>query len=316
MQHLTFSNNDEMPALGLGTWKSEPKEVYRAVKTAIKTGYRHIDCAFIYGNEKEVGQAIKDCIQEGIVSREELWITSKLWNNSHASNAVVPAIKKTLKDLQLKYLDLYLIHWPVALQANSLYAEKASDFMPLKFIPLEQTWQGMQDAKEQGLAKHIGVSNFGIQNLTKLIESAKIKPEMNQVELHPYLQQDELVSFCHDNDIHLTAYSPLGSGDRPDSLKRADETKLLDDPIIAKIAKQKEATPAQVLISWSLHRGIAVIPKSVNAGRIQENFEAKDIQLTDEEMQQIKEVNKDFRYVDGSFWVVDGGPYTIDDIWK
>ena len=218
MKTLTFKNNDKMPALGLGTWLSEPGEVYDAVKTAIKEGYRHIDCASIYGNEKEVGQALKECMSDGTVTRSEMWITSKLWSNMHAKEDVVPAIKQSLKDLQLDYLDLYLIHWAVALKKNSMYPQSANNLVSLNEIPLTETWEGMEVAKNEGLTKHIGVSNFGKNNLNKLIVNAKLKPEMNQVECHPYFQQEDLFAFCKQHEIHLTAYSPLGSFGRPDTL--------------------------------------------------------------------------------------------------
>lgn len=165
MTALKFRNNDEMPILGLGTFRSEPNEVYNAVLSAIKIGYRHIDCAAAYGNEKEVGNAIAEAIKQGLVTREDLWVTSKLWNASHGVENVIPALNQTLEDLQLDYLDLYLIHWPVALKKGTEMPEKASDFIPLSEVPLTNTWKGMEAALEQGLTKHIGVSNFNESQL-------------------------------------------------------------------------------------------------------------------------------------------------------
>lgn len=315
MRTLVFKNKDEMPAFGLGTWKSEPGEVYDAVKTAIKEGYRHIDCAAIYGNEKEIGKALSDCISEGLVSREDLWITSKLWNTAHLPQDVLPALKQTLNDLQLGDLDLYLIHWPVALKPGVGFPQSSDDFLSPEEAPISATWKEMEKAVNQGLVKHIGVSNFGIKRLEELLANSVIKPEMNQVEAHPYFQQDELFEFCRSKGIHLTAYSPLGSPDRPEGMKAANEPSLLSNPVIVKIAEEKGCSPGQILISWALQRGMSVIPKSVNPGRIAENLKAESIELSGADMDRIRELDKGFRYVTGEFWVSEGGPYTIEDIW-
>ena len=316
MKAHIFKNKDSMPALGLGTWKSAPGDVYKAVKIAIKTGYRHIDCAPVYGNEKEVGKAISECIAEGMVKRTDLWITSKLWNNQHARTDVVPALKQTLSDLNTTYLDLFLIHWPIALKKNIMFPQSGKDMISLKEIPLTETWKGMEEAVDAGLARHIGVSNFGINNLTTILNSARIRPEVNQVECHPYLQQDELFAFCNTNSVFLTAYSPLGSPDRPDGIKAKNEPLLLQDKIINEIANTRKASTAQILISWALQRGTSVIPKSVHAGRIAENLKAEEIRLSENEMEQISKLDKSYRYVSGSFWVFEGGPYTLEDVWR
>lgn len=314
MKTIEF-NNGHMPILGLGTWKSAPGDVYKAVKEAIKIGYRHIDCAAIYGNEKEVGLAIQEAIGENIVTREELWITSKLWNNNHGEENVIPALKKTLEDLQLDYLDLYLIHWPVAQRNDVVGASKAEDFIALADLPITNTWKGMEKAVELGLSKNIGVSNFSLKKLKDLVSKSLIKPALNQVELHPYLQQNSLVEYCHSNNIGIMAYSPLGSSDRPQGLKAKDEPVLLEDKHISSIANKLNVSPAQVIIAWNIQRGVSVIPKSVNPGRLKQNFDASDIQLSDADMSLIKSINKDRRYVDGKFWEVENGPYTVDNLW-
>lgn len=233
----------------------------------------------------------------------------------HGENNVVPALKKTLSDLQLDYLDLYLIHWPVAQKKLFVGANKAQHFLSLEEQPIADTWKGMEKAVELGLTKCIGVSNFSVKKLKDLVANSSIKPVLNQVELHPYFQQDELVDYCHSNNIHVMAYSPLGSSDRPEGLKAKDEPILLEDKAIGDLAKNINASVAQTIIAWNIHRGISVIPKSVNAGRLKQNFEAAEVKLSESDMKVIKEVNKNRRYVDGKFWVVPDGPYTIKNLW-
>ncbi|SDN11600.1 aldo/keto reductase [Kriegella aquimaris] len=311
MTTLKFRNNDEMPILGLGTFRSEPNEVYNAVLSAIKIGYRHIDCAAAYGNEKEVGNAIAEAIKQDLVTREDLWVTSKLWNSSHGEENVVPALNQTLEDLQLDYLDLYLVHWPVALKKGTEMPEKASDFIPLSEVPLTNTWKGMEAALEQGLAKHIGVSNFNENQLKAIMATAAHQPEMNQVEMHPFLQQEALKSFCVQNDILLTAYAPLGSlGDENTTLR------LLENDTIINIADSRSMSPAQVALAYTMQRGIAVIPKSINEARLLQNLETLNHTLTEEDIALLRDLDKGHRFIDGKFWEVENGPYTADSIWN
>jgi alcohol dehydrogenase (NADP+) len=315
MQTLSFNSDDAMPILGLGTWKSAPGEVYDAVKVALEAGYRHIDCAPIYGNEPEVGRGLTESFEAGVASREDVWITSKLWNDAHAPEDVRPALRQTLSDLQIDTIDLFLIHWPVALKKGTQLPQSPSDFVSLDEVPITETWAAMEELVDDGLTRHIGVSNFNIPKLQTLLDTADHPPEMNQIELHPYLQQTDMVEFARENDVHLTAYSPLGSKDRPAGMKSDDEPILLDDPTIAEIADAHDATPAQVLIRWAIHRGTAVIPKSVDAGRIKENLAAADVHLTDADMEQIATLDRQRRYVDGEFWAMEGSPYTLEQIW-
>lgn len=304
-----------MPLLGLGTWKSAPGEVYAAVREAINLGYRHIDCALIYGNEVEIGKAIRDAIDAGQVSRSQLWITSKLWSSSHGRDNVEAAIKTSLRDLGLSYLDLYLIHWPVPIRSGVLFPAGAEDFVSPSEIPIRSTWEGMEAAVDAGLTRHIGVSNFSISKLSDLLDHCRIRPAVNQVELHPLLQQPQLLDFCREQGIHVTAYSPLGSLDRPAFVKSADAPVLLDNPIIRSIAAGRGCTAAQVLIAWHLQRGISTIPKSVNPVRLRENLAAAEIELSQHDLDQIAALDQNVRLVDGSFWVMEGGPWTLASLW-
>jgi len=315
MKMLQFTNGDSMPILGLGTWQANPGDVYKAVQEALNNGYRHIDCAAIYGNEAEVGEAIADSIQEGVVSRDELWVTSKLWNNAHAPHDVQPTLEKTLADLQLESLDLYLIHWPVMIKRELLYQNSGHDMVSLDEIPISETWSVMEAMVDKGLCKHIGVSNFSTAKLEALIKTARVPLEMNQIELHPYLQQPKMIEFCSSRNIHLTAFAPLGSANRPDRLKVENEPVLIEDPVVRSIAEKHDATPAQILISWSMHRNVAVIPKSIHADRIKQNYEATALSLSVSDLAELTALDKHRRYVSGTFWTMEGSPYTIENLW-
>lgn len=303
-----------MPALGLGTWKSEADEAYRAVRAAIEVGYRHIDCAAIYQNEQEVGRALRDALQAGDAAREELWITSKLWNDSHAPEHVRPALETSLRKLQLDYLDLYLIHWPVALRKGVALPSGPEDFIPLSQISLESTWEAMLKASESDLAREVGVSNFSTGMIEKVSDATGQRPAVNQVELHPYLQQDVLLTACKELGVGVTAYSPLGSPDSATMMGRHDDVLLTKHPIIQQIADAHEATPGQVLIAWALARGTSVIPKSVNPRRIAENWAARDLELTAADMTAIAALDRHHRKVDGSFWFL-GETYSPKTLW-
>lgn len=311
MKKLEFRNGDVLPSLGLGTWLSKKNEVYNAVLEAIRIGYRHIDCAYIYGNEAEIGQALHDAMKAGLVKREELFVTSKVWNSDHAPERVEVSVRRSLKDLQLDYLDLFLIHWPVAFKTGHEQAKDASDLFTMKEMPVSVTWQAMEKMKELGLTKHIGVSNFNIPKLKKLVEEANTKPEVNQVELHPYLQQTELVGFCQQNEILLTAYSPLGSRHLVQS-----EAGLTREKLIVEIAEKHACTPAQVLLAWGMQRGVAVIPKSVNPDRILENYKSLDVELDAEDVNRISSLERNLRMAEGIFCVMPGGDYTLKNMWE
>lgn len=301
--------------LGLGTWKSAKGEIYQTVRKAIEIGYRHFDCAFIYGNEKEIGQAISDAMDNKEVTRDELWITSKLWNNRHKKADVQPSIEITLESLKLEYLDLYLIHWPVALKYEVNYPQNGSEMVDLKYIPLTETWEGMIALKDKQLTKHIGVSNFSIKKINQLIADTGICPEALQLELHPFLQQNKIIDFAKSNNIVITGFCPLGSADRPANRITDGEPKLFENKTILDIAKDKGISPAQVMLAWAVNRGTSVIPKSVNTHRLKENLEAANIELSASEMQKINDLDQHYRYIKGDFWCLEGSGYTLDNLW-
>jgi alcohol dehydrogenase (NADP+) len=316
MKSITFSNGDQLPIIGLGTWKSKPGEVYQAVLWAIEAGYRHIDCAAIYDNEKEVGNALDKAFKDGLVKREDLFITSKLWNSNHRLDDVIPALKKTLNDLKLDYLNLYLIHWPVSFKKGIGFAQTREEFFTYGDVPLAQTWEGMEEAKKMGLTKHIGVSNFNIAKLEEIIKSGQVAPEMLQIELHPFLPQNKLVNFCKSKGILLTAYSPLGSGDRAASSKKTNEPSLLENETVKELAAKHGVSSAQILISYSVHRDIAVIPKSVNQERIDQNLAAIEVNLDESDMDKLANIGTAYRFIDGSFFTGAQSPYKLTDLWE
>jgi aldehyde reductase len=293
---LLLNNGTEVPIFGLGTWKSKPGEVTQAVKDAIDAGYRHIDGALIYQNESEVGAGIRAKIEDGTVKREELFVVSKLWNTFHRPDLVEPAIRTTLFDLGLDYVDLYLIHWPTAWKEEGELAPKdESGKLLYSDADFVDTWKAMEELVGKGLAKSIGVSNFNSQQLERLLDSAKIVPAANQIECHPYLNQRKLIEFCKSQTIAVTAYSPFGSPDRP--WAKPDDPKLLDDPKLVEIGKKYSKSSAQVILRWMVQRDVIVIPKSVNKGRITENFNIFDFDLTPEDMEAIYQMNRDWRAV-------------------
>ena len=302
MKILKFENGDTMHAIGLGTWKASGNEVKKAVKEALYAGYRHIDTAAAYGNEEAIGEALAEVFAEGKIFREDVFITSKLWNDSHAEGQVIPAIMESLKKLKIDYLDLYLIHWPVAFRNGIDSPKKPADYLTLEEAPIITTWTQMETAKESGYARHIGVSNFSDTKLKDLVSKAKIKPEMNQIELHPLLQQNELLSYCKAENINVTAYSPLGSGDRSDNMKGKDEPNLLEIKTIKEIARKHNASEGQVLINWHTQRGTAAIPKSTSKEHIAENFKAASLELDKDDMKKIAGLDEHYRFITGKFF--------------
>ncbi|TPX58440.1 hypothetical protein PhCBS80983_g03153 [Powellomyces hirtus] len=293
---IKLNTGAHMPQVGLGTWQSEPGEVGQAVTAAIEAGYTHIDGAMCYQNEKEVGAALKKLFKDGKIKRENLFYTSKLWNTFHRVDKVAEGFNTTLSDLGLDYLDLFLVHWPYSFQpGETLFPKDANDKIILDSTDIVETWKEMEKLVDAGKVKAIGVSNFDINALKHLLANCRIRPAVNQVELHPYLPQPALVNFCKKEGIAVTAYSPLGSGGEPSLIK--DET-------ITKIANAHGKDAGQILISWAVQRGTIVIPKSVKPSRIQSNLQI--IKLSDEEMKEISSIKTRKRFVDcKSFWSLD-----------
>ena len=315
MHTLALHDGTPFPAFGLGTWLSDKGLVHRAVREAIALGYRHIDAAWIYMNEAEVGQGIRDAIAAGDVDREDLWVTTKLWNDMHAPQDVQPALEASLANLGLDYVDLYLMHWPVAHPKGVLRPKTGAEFLVPADCPIEATWAAMAELPASGKAHQVGVSNFSIAKVDRITEAVGLRPAVNQVELHPYNAQVELVTAMKERGVVVTAYSPLGSSGRPDTMRRDDERRILDEPALRAIADAHECSPAQVLIAWAIARGTAVIPKSTTPTRVRENYEATTIDLTTDEVQALEGLDRAERYVTGDFWCLEGSPHTLESLW-
>ncbi|MGA9466309.1 MAG: aldo/keto reductase [Exiguobacterium marinum] len=264
MEWTTLNNTVNMPMLGLGVYKVEDGAVtVDTVKTALDADYRLIDTAAIYQNEESVGQALR----EAGVPREEVFVTTKLWNEFHGFDEALQAFQDSLDRLGLEYVDLFLIHWP----------------MP-RFGKFVETYKALEQLYEEGRVRAIGVSNFEIEHLEQIIQSCSIVPAVNQVEIHPYLSQKDLIAFCKRYDIQIQAWSPLMKG-----------REALEDDTIVEIANRHGKSPAQVILRWHLQNGVAVIPKSVTPSRIKENIQVFDFTLTNEEMAAIDALNRDER---------------------
>ncbi len=286
-----------MPQLGLGTWQADPGVVGNAVRYALSEAqYTHLDCAAIYGNEKEIGESLHQIFSDSPTRRESVFITSKLWNTQHHPHMVAQACRQTLSDLQLDYLDLYLMHWGVAFDPT-----KGTD-RPLDpqgraltdYIPLADTWSAMEKLVTEGLVRSIGVANFPAMLLLDLLSHASISPEVNQIELHPYLAQKELLTFCNEHDVAVTAYSPLGA---PGGAGKQFESILLD-PTILQLSRKYQKSAAQIVLRWGIQRGTAVIPKSVTPERITENSKVFDFELSLADMETISKLDRNQRIVD------------------
>ncbi|XP_046559656.1 aldose reductase-related protein 2-like [Haliotis rubra] len=294
---VTLPGGAKIPSVGCGTWtvwEAPPGAVCEAVKAAIAEGYRHIDCAWAYANEHEVGEGIEAKIKDGTVARGDLFVTTKLWDTAHRRGAVTEQLKKALVNLKLDYLDLYLIHWPTSLkEGDENFPQDENGKHIFAFHDLLDTWKGMEDAVDAGLAKNIGISNFNSQQVQRVIDGARIKPCNIQIEVNPFFSNVKLIDFCRERGLTVTAYAPFGNPNRP--WKKSDDPLLFEQPILKEIAAAKGKTPAQVCLRFLLQRGLAIVPKSVTPSRIKENFQLFDFELSEAEMKQLFSLNRDFR---------------------
>jgi len=309
----------EIPAIGLGTFGSDRfsgEDIAKAVKGAISVGYRHIDCASIYCNEHLIGESLKDVMKSGI-KREELWITSKLWNDMHGEGDVLKSCEKSLKDLDLDYLDLYLTHWPFpnyhepGCDVNS----RSPNAKPYIHENYMKTWSQMEELFEKGLVRHIGTSNMTIPKLKLVLRDARIKPACNEMELHPHFQQQEFFDFCIENNVQPIGFCPIGSPTRPDRDKTEEDTVDIEDPVIVKIAKRLNVHPAVVCVKWAVQRGQIPIPFSIYRNEYLSNLECtiKD-PLTEEEMREIASIDKNCRLIKGQVFLWEGAK-SWKDLW-
>ncbi len=262
--HITLNNGQSIPQLGFGVFQIEPKDTVEAVSTALRTGYRHIDTAEMYGNEKEVGEAVA---KSGL-DRADVFVTSKLDNPAHRPDDARRAFDESLEALGFDYLDLFLIHWPLPTKYDG-------DFV--------STWRTLEEFYRSGRARSIGVSNFQPHHLRRLHEETEVPPAVNQIEIHPYLTQDDVRGFCTEHQMAVEAWSPIGQG------------RVLDDPVIGSIAKRVDKTPAQVVLRWHIERGDIVFPKSITPSRIKENFDIFDFELSGGDVAEISALNKNER---------------------
>ncbi len=311
-----LANGSRMPGIGLGTFGSDRvtgKEIAEAVRGAASAGYRLIDCAAVYGNEDLIGAALADVIAAGI-PRSELWITSKLWNDKHAENDVVPTFEKSLRDLRLDYLDTYIIHWPFAnFHAPGCdVSSRSPNARPYIHENFMKTWRQLERLVELGLVRTIGTSNVTIAKLKLLLRDASIRPAVNEMEIHPHFQQPELFAYLLDEGIQPIGFSPLGSPNRPDRDCTPEDTFPLQDPVIVGIAAQHDVSPAEVCIKWAVQRGQVPIPFSTRPKNYVANLRAvTEDPLSADEMTAIKNIDRRNRFIKGQVFL-----WKADQSWR
>jgi diketogulonate reductase-like aldo/keto reductase len=315
----TLYTGARMPAIGLGTFGSDhvsADRIAEAVKAAARIGYRHFDCASVYGNEAEIGGALAEVMATG-VKREQLWITSKLWNDKHSPKDVIASCERSLADLRLSYLDLYLIHWPFPnFHAPGCdVTARSKDSKPYIHANYMKTWAAMEELHKRGLVRHIGTSNMTIPKLKLVLRDAKIKPAANEMELHPHFQQPELFQFVRANGMMPIGYSPLGSPHRPERDRTPEDTSPTEDPAILRIAERHNVHPAVVCIKWAVQRGQTPIPFSANPKNIFNNLlGVTSDPLTAEEMREIAALDRNCRLIKGQVFLWKDGQ-SWEDLW-
>lgn len=304
LPYAKLQNGNYIPLIGLGTYKSQ--DIGGAVEASLRAGYRHCDCASHYGNEPLIGEAFTKILKEGVIKREQLFITSKLWNDDHEGHKVRPALEKTLKDLNLDYIDLFLVHWPFTDQ-------NTKELTPA----YKETWQAMEKLVDAGLAKNIGVSNMSVKKLKDVLSYAKVKPAVNQVEVHPYFRNDELIQYCASEGVHVTAYSSLGTPSSAGHLVKKSAPNPSHDPIIRGIGKKRGRIAQEVIIRWGVQHGTSVLVKSGTPKHIKSNIvNTTNWALSDEEYASITGIKHQLRLLDGYPWLHEVGPYrTFDELW-
>jgi len=305
-------NQQQMPAVGFGLWKIAKNDTADRVFKAIEVGYRHLDSAADYGNETQAGEGIRRALADGVCTRDELWITSKLWNTFHRPEHVREACEKTLSDLGVDYLDLYLVHFPIALKYVPISKRYPPEWvfdpaceqptMEIDPVPLSDTWRAMEALVHAGLVRNIGVCNYNSALLHDLMAYATLKPAMLQIESHPYLTQQRLIQLAQDYGIAVTAFSPLGAGSYVELSMASDQDSVLSQPIVQEIAGRVQRTPAQVVLRWGVQRGTSVIPKTSRVERLAENLAVFDFTLSSDDMAAISALNQNRRFNDpGAF---------------
>ena len=313
---IVLNTGDEIPCIGFGTFGSDSVAsdiVAKTVKKAVFAGYRHLDCASVYGNEKNIGNILNEIFESGFLKREDLWITSKVWNDMHDN--VAESCKQSLNDLQLNYLDLYLVHWPFPNYhpPNCDVTSRSPNAKPYIHENYMKTWQQMEKLVDDGLVRNIGTSNMTIPKLRLLLKDARIKPSCNEMELHPHFQQPELFEFCVNNNIQPIAYCPLGSPGRPERDRTPEDTVDLEDEVLLSIAERYKITPAEAAIRWAIQRGQIPIPFSVH--HYLENILAtRNPRLTAADMREISKIDKNCRLIKGQVFLWKDNQ-TWEDLW-
>lgn len=317
---IKLADGDFIPAIGMGTFgndKYKSEEVSTAVYNAIKIGYRFFDGAAAYGNEQQIGNVYSRAITEGVVKRKDLYILSKVWNDMHGKGDVLAAASKTLKNLQLDYLDAYLVHWPFPNDhaPGAGVNDRNPNARPFFIEEFMETWEQMERLADRGLVRHIGVSNMTIPKLEEMLPLCRIKPVFNEIEIHPAFQQWEMFEYCRSKDIVPIAYSPLGSAERPERDTESGDTAVLEMPELVKIGKDHGIHPALVCIKWAVQRGHIPVPFSVRESEYYSNLAAvTEDPLTDEEMEAIRQADKNNRLIKGKVFLWPGAE-SWENIW-